>query len=116
MKPYQPWSRKGSLYETGARTNLPVPVRRPNKTAAGMSYTAARLAKPGQGRVAWATPRQMDVLRLVVMGTLDALRPVPTVAAICSCCGERTKHVRLDPKMRHRLLSARRRRAARAAS
>jgi hypothetical protein len=86
------------------------PVVRPNRLAAGMSYTAARAALY-RGR----RPRDAvsdDALRLVVHGTTDGTRrlaySVERVA--CPCCGSKQAgKLRLNENGRVRLIAARRR-------
>ena len=102
-------------------------VRRPNRLAAGMSYTLNRtgtqtgemLALRSMNRSADVAPRSTvkpDVLQLVVRGTTDTLRNLSayTKRAPCPCCGSRQGGgLRLTDIGRARLASARRRAASR---
>ncbi len=78
--------RHGSYYVPSA----PGVVVRPNRNAAGMSYTSARGRHDLDG----------DALRLAVYGTLDTVRRAASLTfsiehGVCPCCKSRTAGLRL---------------------
>jgi hypothetical protein len=111
MRPY----RKDEKFKRGFYL-VPQPrtpaVLRPNRKAAGMSYTAGRqsIARP-----ILSGGTRDDVLRLVVFGTLDSLRGLTfrTERTICACCGGKTNRLRLNDRGKLRLRALRRKREER---
>lgn len=109
--------------EMGRRLNMPggyqvsgvgpVPVRRPNRGAAGMQFTTwrrkGRPLQPGDHI-------SRDALGLIVNGTTDALRSLRawhTELGKCPCCGAKSRGLVLTDSGKARLRRARRRAAER---
>lgn len=109
MRPY--WFVTDERLRQHGNFNVPqgsVPdVRRPNRLAAGMSYTRKRSPR--------LTNPTDDVLFLLVRGTLDSLRSLQTTSYAapvrCQCCGGRTERLALSESGKLRLRAARRRKA-----
>lgn len=109
-------------YQVEAR---PVPVRRPNRLAAGMQFTERR-----RDNIKSRTFRDLcdmepksvsnvDALALIVNGTTDkfrSLRAWHVEAGRCPCCNAKSRGLVLTDKGRLRLKAARRRAAERQAA
>jgi len=113
MAKYQPDERRPALYRVPLR-NAPA-VLRPNRVAAGASYTLAR----SRAHLAAFTGRQHgadkpDTLRLVVSGTTDSLTARAWLyfrPSLCPCCGANTGKLQLTERGQARLARLRRLRA-----
>lgn len=109
MRPYRiDEKRRHGIFEVPLR-GFPA-AQRPNRLAAGMSYTQNRSGLTGR------KVKNRDVLFLLVGGTTDSLRGglmLSVAPKVCPCCGHKTGKLALNKSGKVRLAAARRRAASR---